>query len=132
MTQDHFRQDASGVATAPGVFVDLASVPSIDVMPGLKFQPTLGQNTLVNVVTFEPHGAAPLHSHVEEQIVIVVSGELDFTIDGETRRMGAGDIAVIPPWVPHGAQATEHGCHEIDVFSPPRANLVQFARPDGA
>ena len=63
----------------------------------------LGQNTLANLVSFEPHTEAPMHVHVEEQVVIVVDGEFEFTIDGETRTMRRGDVAVIPPWVPHGA-----------------------------
>jgi quercetin dioxygenase-like cupin family protein len=130
MTQDHFSMEASGTPTAPGVFVDLKSVPSVEFVEGVKFQPTLGQNVLANYVTYQPHCEAPRHVHVEEQVVIVVGGELDFTIDGETRRMGAGDMAVIPPWVPHAARAGERGCTQIDVFSPPRSTLIELAGRD--
>jgi quercetin dioxygenase-like cupin family protein len=127
MAQDHFSLEAGGMPTAPGIFVDLPSIPSVEFVEGVKFQPTLGQNVLANYVSYEPYSEAPLHVHVEEQVVIVVGGEFDFTIDGETRRMGVGDMAVIPPWVPHGAKAGEHGCTQIDVFSPPRATLIELA-----
>ena len=131
MSGSHFSLEGAGKPTADGVFVDPSSIPSIEFVPGLRFQPTLGQNTLANYVTFEPHTEAPIHVHVEEQVVVVVEGEFEFTIDGRTRTMRAGDVAVIPPWVPHGARTGEKGCKEIDVFSPPRTTLIEHARAAG-
>jgi quercetin dioxygenase-like cupin family protein len=128
MSNDHFSLEAGGEPTAPGVFVDLGSIPAVEFVDGVTFQPTLGQNTLANVVTYAPHGEAPMHVHVEEQVVIVVDGDFDFTIGDETRRMSVGDVAVIPAWVPHGAVAGERGCRQIDVFSPPRATLIELAQ----
>lgn len=124
----HFSLEGAGTPTSPGIFVDPATIPAVEFVPGLKFQPTVGELTLANYVTFEPHTEAPMHSHLEEQVVVVVDGEFDFTIDGQTRTMRAGDVAVIPPWVPHGAVTHDHGCIEIDVFSPPRATLLDLAR----
>jgi quercetin dioxygenase-like cupin family protein len=68
-----------------------------------------------------------MHVHVEEQVIVVLDGAFEFTIDGETRTMRRGDIAVVPPWVPHGAIAGEEGCVEVDVFSPPRTTLLEHA-----
>jgi quercetin dioxygenase-like cupin family protein len=128
MSNDHFNLDEAQTPTSAGIFVDRSVIPPVEFVPGLKFQPTLGELTLANYVTFAPHTEAPLHAHLEEQVVIVVEGELEFTIDGQTRIMGVGDVAVIPPWVPHGAKTHQHGCREIDVFSPPRATLLDLAR----
>jgi quercetin dioxygenase-like cupin family protein len=125
--QQHFSMAGSGTPTSPGVFVDPATIPPVEFVPGLRFQPTLGENTLANLVTFEPHTEAPMHAHIEEQVVIVVDGEFEFTIDGVTRTMRSGDIAVIPPWVPHGAITGDSGCVEVDVFSPPRTTLLAHA-----
>lgn len=129
---DHFSLEGAGTPTSPGIFVDPASIPAVEMVPGLNFRPTVGELTLANYVTFEPHTEAPMHSHLEEQVVIVVEGEFDFTIDGRTQTMRAGDVAVIPPWVPHGAVTHDHGCVEIDVFSPPRATLLDMARGNAA
>jgi quercetin dioxygenase-like cupin family protein len=123
----HFSLEGGEKATAPGVFVDPSTIPPVEFVPGLRFQPTLGQNSLANLVTFEPHAEAPMHVHVEEQVIVVVDGAFEFTIDGETRTMRRGDIAVVPPWVPHGAVAGEEGCVEVDVFSPPRTTLLEHA-----
>lgn len=128
----HFSLEGAGTPTAPGVFVDLDTVADVEFVPGLKFQPTLGQNTLANYVTFQPHTEAPMHVHIEEQVVIVIDGEFEFTIDGETRTMRRGDLAVIPPWVPHGAKTGDQGCTEVDVFSPPRTTLLAHVHPEPA
>jgi quercetin dioxygenase-like cupin family protein len=79
---------------------------------------------MTNFVTFEPDAPTPIHHHVEQQIAIVVSGELNFTVGEETKAMHAGDCVVIPPHVPHGGVAGPDGCTVIDVFTPPRAGIV--------
>lgn len=125
---EHFSTEGAGTPTAKGRFVDVDAIEAVEMVPGLTFRPVLGDGSIVNVVHFDPHTEAPLHSHVEEQIVVVVEGEFDFTIDGATRTMRAGDMAVIPPWVPHGARTRDVACQELDVFTPPRATLVEHAR----
>jgi len=126
--QQHFSTVAGGTPTAPGRYVDVQAIPSVEFVPGLRFQPVLGENTMVNFVSFEPHTEAPTHVHEEEQIVIVLEGEFDFDIDGETRTMRAGDVAVVPPWVSHGARTHDTTCREVDVFNPPRKTLLDHAR----
>jgi quercetin dioxygenase-like cupin family protein len=69
---------------------------------------------------------APAHHHSEQQIAIVLSGELNFTVAGETRVMHAGDCVVIPPHVEHGGFAGPQGCDVVDVFTPPRAGILEL------
>lgn len=123
----HFSLEGSGEPTAPGRFVDVSAIAPLEMLPGLDFQPVLGEQVLVNFVSFEPHSEAPMHTHEEEQVVVVLEGEFEFTLDGHTRTMRPGDVAVIPPWVPHGAVTHEHACREMDVFNPPRTTLVDYA-----
>lgn len=127
MTQ-HFSTEAGGTPTAPGRYVTVGDIAPVEFVEGLEFRPVLGQNTMANFVSFEPNTTAPLHVHEEEQITIVVEGEFEFTLDGETRTMRAGDVAVIPPWVPHGARTKDTTCRQIDVFNPPRTSLLDHAR----
>jgi quercetin dioxygenase-like cupin family protein len=123
----HFSLEGSGEPTAAGRFVDVSAITPFEMLPGLDFQPVLGEQMLVNFVSFQPHSEAPLHTHEEEQIVVVLEGEFDFTIDGHTRTMRTGDVAVVPSWVPHGAVTREQACREMDVFNPPRATLTEYA-----
>jgi quercetin dioxygenase-like cupin family protein len=125
--EQHFSTVAGGTPTALGRFVDVSAIPSVEFVPGLGFQPVLGERTMVNFVSFAEHTEAPTHVHEEEQIVIVLDGEFDFDIDGETRTMWPGDVAVVPPWVPHGARTHATTCREVDVFNPPRKTLLDIA-----
>jgi quercetin dioxygenase-like cupin family protein len=134
-SEPHFTTEAGGTPTASGRFVDVGAIPPVEFVPGLEFRPVLGERSMVNVVTFAPHTEAPLHVHEEEQIVLVLEGELEFEIDGEVRTMHVGDMAVIPSWVPHGARTHDTPCTEADIFTPPRRSLLEHARAsaeDGA
>lgn len=123
----HFSSEAGGKPTAPGRYLSLDKVAPVEYMPGLEFRPVLGERTMTNFVTFAPHTEAPVHVHEEEQIVIVLDGEFEFDLDGDVRTMRSGDVAVVPPWVPHGARTKESTCYEVDVFNPPRKTLLDHA-----
>lgn len=124
---EHFSTDAQGTPTAPGRYRRIADIPSVEFVAGLGFRPVLGESMLASFVSFAPHTVAPVHAHVEEQIVIVLEGELEFELDGDVRVMRPGDVAVIPPWVPHGARTRDSTCLEVDIFSPPRESLIAHA-----
>jgi len=63
----------------------------------------------------------PEHRHVNEQICNIISGALIFRMGGREITVRAGEFLVIPPNVPHAAEAPED-CVAMDVFSPPRAD----------
>jgi len=132
VTTSHFSSEAGGTPTAAGRFVDVTAIEPVEFVPGLEFRPVLGEKTMTNFVRFQPNTEAPVHVHEEEQIVIVLEGEFDFEIDGEVRHMGVGDVAVVPPWVSHGAKTTDSGCYEVDVFNPPRRTLLDHAAAQAA
>ena len=124
--EDHFRSEATGTAEKKGRFVSLGEISPVEMLPGLEFQPVLGERTMVNFVSFGPHAEAPHHAHEEEQIVVILEGEFEFNLDGEVRTMRAGDVALVPPWVPHGARTKNNTCREMDVFTPPRKTLLDL------
>ena len=117
--------DQSGEPSAePGRFVRLSDLEPLELVPGLAFRPVSTDTVMANLVSFVPNAPAPMHHHAEQQIAIVLSGELTFTVGGETRVMHAGDCVVIPPHVPHGGHSGPDGCEVIDVFTPPRAGIL--------
>jgi len=124
----HFTTEAQGEPAGQGRFVNVDSLSPVEFVPGLRFRPVLGQRAMTNFVSFGPGAVAPRHVHEEEQIVIILAGELVFDLDGDVRTMRKGDVAVIPAWVPHGAWTTEDTyCEEVDVFCPPRESLLKLA-----
>jgi quercetin dioxygenase-like cupin family protein len=48
------------------------------------------------------HGSdIPLHTHPVEEAWVVTQGELLLTVGDETLRVGSGQVARVPPGVPH-------------------------------
>jgi quercetin dioxygenase-like cupin family protein len=124
MSEQRYFDDAGEVSTEPGRFVHVDDLDPLVVVPGLEFRPVTTDTVMTNFVTFEPDAPAPMHHHAEQQIAIVVSGQLTFTVASETRMMRTGDCVVIPSHVPHGGVAGPEGCTAVDVFTPPRAGIV--------
>jgi unsaturated pyranuronate lyase len=108
----------------PGRWANFSRLPALHLVPGITFQPITTDSVMTNLVTIEPNAVVEVHHHAEQQIAIIISGELTFTVGGETRVAHAGDAVVIPPHVPHGGHAGPEGCSAIDVFTPPRALIV--------
>ena len=123
----HFTTEALGERGGIGRYVNVDTLELVEFLPGLGFRPVIGQRAMTNFVSFQPRTAAPPHVHEEEQIVIVLEGELTFDLDGDVRTMRRGDVAVVPSWVPHAAWTTDTRCLEIDVFCPPRQSLLELA-----
>ena len=105
-----------------------AGVPSLELAPNLGSRPVIGQNLAISYINFAPNTRAPVHSHSEEQIVLVLEGQVEFEVNGVAGLLGPGMGIVIPPNVPHGARTYDSPCVEIDVFHPPRQALVERLR----
>jgi quercetin dioxygenase-like cupin family protein len=121
----YFAGDAGTRAETKGTWVRWNELDPLVMVPGLTFQPVVGDRLMANFVTFEPHTEAPVHWHEEEQISLVIDGEFEFEVAGETRLMRRGDAVVIPPNVPHGARTHESACFELDLFHPPRRGVLE-------
>jgi quercetin dioxygenase-like cupin family protein len=68
----------------------------------------------------------PKHSHHNEQITYVLTGKLRMLLGEHGEReiiVGAGEVLVIPPNLPHAAVALEDTL-DVDVFSPPREDWL--------
>jgi len=66
----------------------------------------------------------PLHHHHNEQISMVVSGSMEFVLDGHSVIVHAGEVLVIPSNVPHSALALEDFVG-FDIFAPPRQDWIE-------
>ena len=83
----------------------------------------VGQNEMVGRLWLAEGAVVPPHKHVSEQITMVMSGTLKFTIGGKDITVRAGEVLVIPPNVVHSAVALEE-CDDIDAFSPLRLDWL--------
>ena len=79
-----------------------------------------GDKMLLSITELAADTEVPVHSHPHEQVVSVVAGELELTIDGEARRVSPGDTYIIPGGVEHGARTGDTPVRVLDIFSPVR------------
>src|SRR4051812_18800783 len=67
---------------------------------GASMQPFTGGGTLMMVwVTIEPNTDYPYHQHPHEQMGMMMEGELELSMQGETRLLKPGDCYSIPPYL---------------------------------
>jgi len=72
---------------------------------------------------FQAGAVGALHSHPHIQSTYVAAGVFEFTVDGETITLKAGDSLIIPSNAVHGCVATEPGTL-IDTFTPRRDDFL--------
>lgn len=83
-----------------------------------------GGSLMMVEVTFEKGGVGTPHTHPHEQVSYVAKGCFDFTLEGETRRICAGDSVYIPSGALHGTVALEPSVI-VDVFTPIREDFLK-------
>ena len=110
----------------PGYFTTRQKLAEFDYQgaPGVTYRPVVTPTTMLNFVSLGPHSEVARHQHVEEQIVYVIEGELDFKLDGVRQILKPGGLVVIPPWVWHGARTRDQACLDVDLVKPPRQALI--------
>jgi quercetin dioxygenase-like cupin family protein len=85
-----------------------------------------GERLMVAHVYFAKGGTVPTHAHDNEQITYILEGCLRFFLgdDGaEVVDVHAGEVLVIPPNLPHAAEALEDTL-DVDIFNPPRQDWL--------
>lgn len=92
--------------------------------PTLLRQYVSGEKTTLARVELEKGCVVPEHSHENEQICVVLQGALKFRMPDSERIIRAGELLVIPPHVPHEAEAVEESV-VFDFFAPARADWAK-------
>src|SRR5258707_3632124 len=91
--------------------------------PLLQRQFIVGQNIMLARVLLKKGCIVPEHSHHNEQISYIVEGALKFGIDGKEIVVSEGEVLIIPPNMPHSAEALADAV-SLDIFNPPRADWI--------
>jgi quercetin dioxygenase-like cupin family protein len=79
-----------------------------------------GQRLTCTRYRFAPGGSFPLHSHDQEQLAYLISGQVTFTLPDGDRVLTPDDALIIAPDVPHSARAGEAGAEVLSVVTPAR------------
>ena len=100
-----------------------SSVELEDLNPLLQRHFVVGQNVMLARVLLKKGCIVPEHSHHNEQLTYILEGALKFWIDGKELVVNSGEVLVIPPHMPHKAEAVADTV-DIDIFNPPRADWI--------
>ncbi len=100
-------------------FINFPEVAIKEIIPGYFAQIIHGEHMTIVYWTVKADSPLPEHSHIHEQISNLIEGEFELTIDGETKILGAGDLAVIKSQSIHAGKAITD-CKIIDIFYPRR------------
>lgn len=103
--------------------VSFETMPIEHLNPLIERQFVAGERSMLARLLLRKGCLVPLHSHENEQITYILEGALKFLLQDKEIVVRAGEVLVIPPHVPHSAEALEDTV-DLDVFCPPRADWL--------
>ncbi len=124
MSQPDRQHDSGGPGRVGDYFIAAGSGSHHSIFPGVDIRTAAGRQLMLSVVRFEPGSVVPHHHHPHEQMGMMISGRLEFTVADTTRVLGPGDIWRIPGGVVHGVRALEEPAVALDVFHPIREDYL--------
>ena len=104
-------------------FIKLDQLPELQIAQGIHGRAVTADCVTVLHAKLEAGVLLPEHAHHNEQVVNVIEGELELTVDGETYSLVPGTSMILEPNVPHSARAVTD-CRVIDVFHPVRKDFA--------
>ena len=107
-------------------FFDINELPKLEIIPGCRTRIPYGKNLMLSYLEMDEGAEVPMHSHPHEQGGILLQGRLRLTIGDETREVQAVALFIIPPNVPHRAEAVGGPAVVLDVFSPVREDYAEM------
>ena len=102
---------------------DIATVPVVDVWgEAARARRIEGERITLALLELAPDSVVPGHRHENEQLGMVITGSVTFTVGDETRELGPGGTWRIPSGTHHQVVSGPGGAIVVDVFSPIRSD----------
>ena len=91
---------------------------SWEFVDGVRLHAIGGEQVLLCKVTYAPGKQVPWHAHEDtEQVMWIMDGEVEMTIEEETKTVGAGDVVVVNRGLHHKLYAPK-GVTFIEALAP--------------
>jgi quercetin dioxygenase-like cupin family protein len=110
---------------------------SFEFVDGVRIHAIGGEQVLLCRVRYEPGKQVPWHTHEDtEQVMFILDGEVEMTIEDETKTLREGDVVVVNRGLPHRLYS-ENGVSFMEALSPvpldhvPDKQLDLVLGPDG-
>lgn len=97
----------------------LSEIPSREYFPGYHGKMIHMQHMTLAYWEVEAGAEVPEHSHHHEQMMQVIEGRFEFSLEGIRKEYKPGEIVVIAPHLKHAGKAITN-CKLMDIFSPVR------------
>ena len=102
-----------------------------ELRPGIRGATIVSRDLTISLYRYAPGSAWEEHRHPEDQLTLVLEGEILFTSGGEELRLGPGAQVLIPGDVPHSAVAGPTEVVTLNVW-PPRGVPGTRRPPSGS
>jgi quercetin dioxygenase-like cupin family protein len=89
-----------------------------ELRPGIRGSTIVSRDLTVTLYRYAPGAAWEEHRHPEDQLTVVLEGEIVFRTAGGELRLGPGAQALIPGNVPHSAEAGPDEVVTLNVWPP--------------
>ena len=108
------------------LIADAAQEPGVTIAPGLVRQVlAFGGNLMMTRFSFAAGAVAEWHNHPHEQVSCIVSGEIDFFMEGQPpQRLSTGCSFYVPSNQKHRVAAIVPTVI-LDIFSPQREEFLK-------
>jgi len=104
-------------------FEKMSDCDEREILPGYRARFVHAEHMTLAFWHIEAGAAMPTHTHPHEQVSVVQEGRFELILDGETRVVEPGVVAVMPAGVPHGGVAITE-CRIVDSFHPVREDYL--------
>ena len=99
--------------------IDLSKIQEKEIVPGCWARFVHSDNMTIAYWNIKANYILPEHTHPHEQIVNVIEGRLELTIEGKAHIAEPGKVFILPPNIKHAGKGLTD-CRVIDVFYPVR------------
>jgi quercetin dioxygenase-like cupin family protein len=105
--------------------VDWSKIEWRPVRPGIDRKAFGGDGATLALHRLQPGHEPRPHAHVNEQIVYIMKGTIDFHVGDEVIRLGPGGLLTVPPNVQHwGEVVGDEEVLNLDIFTPARPEYL--------
>jgi len=105
-------------------FYNISELKTQQPAEGVELRIITGAKMSMAFFRLQPGAAIPEHTHPHEQMGTVLQGALEVIIGDETQIVTEGTAYQIPSDLPHSARCLDKQAHVLEVFSPPREDLI--------
>jgi len=101
------------------IFKNLNDIEQKELVPGFKVRFIHSENMTFAYWDIKKGSLLPDHSHPHEQVVTMMEGKFELTVENEIKLIQNGDVVVIPSNATHSGKAITNS-KILDVFYPIR------------